>query len=628
MQPDTRNKDLWKIVIGAIGVVYGDIGTSPLYAIKESFSPGHGLALVPENIFGIISLVFWSLILVVSIKYLGFILNAANRGEGGIAALLALLIPRSKKFQILKHPKPVIVLGLFGAGLLYGDGIITPAISVLSAVEGLRIATPAFGPFVLPLTVAILVLLFSVQSRVSSRIGSIFGPVMVLWFVVLAATGLPWIFRRPEILLAFDPRFAIDFFIRNGKLGFFALSSVVLCIAGAEALYADMGNFGKRPIRIGWLYVALPALLINYFGQGALVLERGQEVVDNTFYGLVSGWMLYPLIGIAIFATVIASQAVITGAFSLSQQILQLGYSPRLTIRHTSRAAEGQIYVPKVNWFLGIACISLVLIFESSSNLAAAYGIAVTGTMAITSILFFFVCRNIWKWRLLPSAMLLIVFLTVDLAFVSANFLKVLQGGWGPILVATLALILMTTWKRGRTELAELFMRSARPLEEFIAQIRTEAPIRVSGMAIFMTLSRNVAPAPLLHHYRHNQSLHERVMLLSIIASDEPEVLPAKRVRLVHFSAGFLKVVAMYGYMESPNIMEILKACEGEGLLIDYSKISFYLGRETLLCAQVTDMPAWRKKLFILMSKNARPAGEFFGLPPDQVIEIGMQLRI
>ncbi|MCM2323123.1 MAG: potassium transporter Kup [Oligoflexia bacterium] len=617
-----------KLVLGAIGVVFGDIGTSPLYAIKESFHPGHGIPLIDANVFGIISLVFWSLTLVVAIKYLAFLLMADNRGEGGVTALIALLVPRSRKKQIVKREAIVVLIGLFGAGLLYGDGIITPAISVLSAIEGLQVATPAFQPLVVPLTVFVLVCLFAFQRRGTGSVGAVFGPLTLLWFLTIAAAGLPWILRRPDILHAIDPRLAIDFFIRNGKHGFLVLSSIVLCITGAEALYADMGHFGRRPIRIAWYAIVFPALLINYFGQGALVLERGAAVIENTFYGLVSGWLLYPLVIIATVAAVIASQALITGAFSLSQQILQLGYCPRLTIRHTSRTKEGQIYVPKVNTGLAIGCISLVLVFQDSSALAGAYGVAVTGTMVTTSMLFVLVAHYLWRWRLLWSVSAAVGFLTIDFAFLSANLMKLLHGGWIPLLVAISLLTLMTTWKRGRRELSQVLDQKAIPLQDFIAQIERDAPPRVKGMAVFMTLSRNIAPSAILHHYRHNQVLHERVMLLSIIASDEPEVAVANRVRLVYFPQGFTKVVAMYGYMETPSVSEILKACEASGLPIDYTRLSFYLGRETFVGTAKAGMAFWRKRLFVLMSKNARSAAEYFNLPPDQVIEIGIQVKI
>jgi len=626
-QPHDR-KALAAMVLGAIGVVYGDIGTSPLYAIKESFQPDHGIPLTHANIYGILSLIFWSLTLVVVVKYLSFILKAHNRGEGGITALLALLIPRSKKNQILNKESAVILLGLFGAGLLYGDGIITPAISVLSAIEGLQVATPAFEPIVVPLTVLILLCLFAIQKKGTGSIGAVFGPLTLAWFLTLMATGVPWIVRRPDILLSVNPLAALEFFSRNGKHGFLVLSSVVLCITGAEALYADMGHFGKRPIRIGWYAVAFPALLINYFGQGALILEKGDAVLQNTFYGLVSGWVIYPLVVIATIATVIASQALITGAFSLSQQIVQLGFAPRLTIRHTSRATQGQIYVPKVNLFLAIGCISLVLTFRTSSSLAGAYGIAVTGTMAITSILFYLVARHIWKWSLWRATVLSCGFLFIDLAFLSANLLKLFQGGWVPILVAITLLALMTSWKRGRTELAQILERKAIPLADFVARIEEDKPFRVKGMAVFMTLSRNVAPSALLHHFKHNQTLHERVLLLSIVTSDIPEVSESDRVRLVSFPQGFTKAVAMYGYMETPDITDILAMCEKQGLSIDRSRLSFYLGRETFITSHTTSMPFWRKALFIFMSKNARPATDFFGLPPDQVIEIGTQIGI
>lgn len=623
-----KHSDLLKLAIGALGVVYGDIGTSPLYALKESFHPAHGLALNPENIFGILSLVFWSLTLVVMVKYLVFIVRADNRGEGGIMALLALLIPRLDDLLGDRTRRTVIFLGLVGAGLLYGDGVITPAISVLSAVEGLQVATPAFKPIIVPLTIGILIAIFSAQSRGTARIGAIFGPATLLWFLTLMATGVPWILKHPEILSAVDPSYAVKFFLNNGSQGFFVLSSVVLCITGGEALYADMGHFGKQPIRWSWFSIVFPALLINYFGQGALILERGASALDNPFYGLVSGWLLYPLVAIATMATVIASQALISGAFSLTQQAVQLGYFPRVTIRHTSRTTEGQIYVPRINSLLMVSCIALVLFFQESTHLASAYGIAVTGTMVITSILFFFVTQAIWGWRLLSSLALVGLFLTVDLAFFFANIVKLFSGGWVPIMIAGFILAIMTTWKRGREVLSRAMMGAATPLSKFIEEVAEKKPHRVRGTAVFMTLTRDIAPSVLLHHFNHNQTLHHRIILLSIVTETEPDVPALERVRVTELDQGFVKVVARYGYMETPDIQEILILCEGAGLTVNYQQLSFYLGRETFLTTGSSGMANWRKRLFVLLSRNARSATEFFNLPPNRVIEIGSQIQI
>ncbi len=621
-------KRLRTLTIAALGVVYGDIGTSPLYAIKESFHPTHGLALSPENVLGILSLVFWSLTLVVTFKYLMFILRADNQGEGGIMALLALVLPKLHQGALNRSKVLIISLGLFGAALLYGDGVITPAISVLSAVEGLEVATPTFQPYVVPLTVVILAALFLSQSKGTAALGAIFGRITLLWFITLTLTGLPWIFRRPDILSAMDPMHAIGFFVRNGWHGFWVLGAVVLCITGGEALYADMGHFGRKPIRIGWLAIVFPALLVNYLGQGALILEKGVEAVQNPFFALVSGWMIYPLVIISTAATVIASQALISGAFSLTQQAVQLGYFPRTTIRHTSRETEGQIYVPRVNTLLMISCIALVLGFRQSTNLAAAYGIAVTATMAITSVLFFVVAVKIWNWSLLQAGTLVAGFLFIDLAFFGANIVKLADGGWVPVVMAVSIFAIMTTWKRGRDALGAILSEKSIPLQEFIDELVQKKTVRVPGTAVFMTLSRNVAPSVLQHHLKHNRSLHERVILLSILTEHTPEVPALQKVRVTELSNGFFKVTARYGYMETPDVSEMLIFAMGAGLPIELEKLSFYLGRESILPNGTTRMAGWRKRLFILFSKNARPATEYFRLPPDQVIEVGAQISI
>jgi KUP system potassium uptake protein len=624
-----KGKALATLTIGALGVVYGDIGTSPLYALKESFHPSHGLALTPENVLGILSLVFWSLTLVISLKYLVYILRADNRGEGGIMALLGLVIPILRKDGESGRALPVIFLGLFGAALLYGDGVITPAISVLSAVEGLQVATPAFQPYVVPVTVAILVALFLTQRGGTATLGAIFGRTMLVWFLTLIATGLPWIIREPAVLRAIDPMYALQFFAANGWHSYFVLGAVVLCITGGEALYADMGHFGKRPIRLGWFVLAFPALLINYFGQGALVLVKGDAVIDHTFYGLVDGWLIYPLVAIATAATIIASQALISGAFSLTQQAVQLGYLPRMRILHTSRETEGQIYVPRINTLLMAACVALVLVYQESSRLAAMYGIAVTATMSITSILFFVVARENWKWPMWQAGSMVFAFLLVDLAFFGANIVKLHDGGWVPIALAGGIFTVMTTWKRGRQALSEVLMAGSMPLEEFIEErVAKQGIHRVPGTAVFMTLSRDIAPSTLIHHLHHNKVLHEQVVLLSIATRHDPEVPATQRVRVTTLSHGFSKVVAAYGYIESPDIAEILECCLSSGLNIGFEQVSFYMGRETILPDGKTGMARWRKRLFIFFSRNARPATEYFRIPPDRVIEVGAQIQL
>ncbi|MBL8613452.1 MAG: KUP/HAK/KT family potassium transporter, partial [Myxococcales bacterium] len=500
--------DLAKLALGALGVVYGDIGTSPLYAMKECFEPGHGMDPSRANVLGVLSLFVWSLTLVVVVKYLSFIMRADNKGEGGILALLALLKPRRSEKPVIGLPI-LVLLGLFGSALLYGDGMITPAISVLSAVEGLGVATNKLDPVVVPITVIILIVLFVVQKRGTAGIGAVFGPAMLLWFVAIAAAGIPWVLRQPEVLRAVDPRYAINFMLHHKWHGFLVLGSVVLCITGGEALYADMGHFGKKPIRWAWYAVVLPALLCNYFGQAALYLANEGHPPEHPFYGLVSGWALYPMVGIATVATVVASQALISGAYSLTQQAVQLGYCPRVTIKHTSGSAEGQIYVPEVNNALMVACVTLVLVFQKSSNLAAAYGIAVTGTMSITSLLFSAVAVSRWKWRPVFVFMLVGGFMIIDLAFFGANVVKLkpspehpIQGGWFPLVVGAVIFTVMTTWKRGREALGDFIRSATLPLDMFMADVTATKPHRVKGTAVFMTSNPEGAPPVLLHHFK------------------------------------------------------------------------------------------------------------------------------
>jgi KUP system potassium uptake protein len=616
------------LIIAALGVVYGDIGTSPLYSLRECFNPIHGISLSAQNVYGVLSLIFWSLTLVVSIKYLATILKADNHGEGGIMALVALILRLTRGDKKKPRRKLMIYIGIFGAALLYGDGIITPAISVLSAVEGLQVATPAFQSWVVPITVFVLILIFSVQHRGTSKVGAVFGPAMLCWFLVISIIAVPWIVKHPEILQSVNPFYGFDFFYRNGKIGFFTLSSVVLCITGAEALYADMGHFGKHPIQIGWFSIVSPALFINYFGQGAYILDRGQEALKNPFFGLVDGWLVYPLVFLATIATIIASQALISGAYSLTQQAIQLGYFPRTQIEHTSKEAQGQIYVSRVNQFLMIGSISLVILFRHSTKLAAAYGIAVTGTMMITSILFYEVARHQWKWK--PSLVLLLVgiFLIMDTAFFLANIKKLIEGGWIPLVIALGIFIIMTTWRHGRDALAKVTVATSKPLEEFFTVNFRKKPVRIAGTAIFMTVSENVAPPVLLHHLKHNQVLHEKVILLSIRSESQPQVTPENRVKIIELERGFFSVVAYFGYMEKPDISEVLIFCLGQGLDLDINELNFYLGRETVLTDGNSSMMFWRKKLFIFLSRNARPATDYFSIPANQVIEIGYQVSI
>lgn len=615
------------LLLGALGVVFGDIGTSPLYAIKECFSPEstHNVPVTPENIFGILSLMFWSLMLVVTVKYLTFILKADNQGEGGILALLSLVPPRKEGSS--HGGGALVLLVLFGAALLYGDGVITPAISVLSAVEGLEVATTTLKPIVVPLTVVILLALFFVQSRGTEGIGNVFGPVTLVWFITIAALGLRWILVHPGILAAVNPKYAVLFFMEHRLHGFLLLGAVVLCITGGEALYADMGHFGRRPIRAVWYAVVLPALLLNYFGQGACLLEN-PKAATNPFYALVPSWALYPTVAIATAATIVASQALISGAFSLTQQAVQLGYFPRVTIVHTSKDTEGQIYIPEINRALCVACIGLVLAFKSSGALAAAYGIAVTGTMGITTIVYFVVVTQRWQWPLWKALPPVILFLGIDLAFFGANAAKFFHGGWFPIAMGAIIFTIMTTWKTGRRLLGEAFKANLLPLDTFLLDVEHTKPQRVPGTAVFMASNPNGTPPALLHHFKHNKVLHNQVVLLSVLNERVPEIPAAERTSVEVLSQGFFRVTARYGFMQTPNIPHVLATCKQMGLDADLNDTSYYLGRETLLTSGEARMMKWRKTLFAFISRNARPATAYFSLPPGRVVELGMQIDL
>jgi KUP system potassium uptake protein len=615
-------KRLALLSLGALGVVYGDIGTSPLYALKEVFGGTHHPVPISEhNVLGILSLVFWALMLVVTIKYVIFIMRAENKGEGGIMALMALVVhaqPGARRARIL------ILLGLAGAALFYGDGTITPAISVLSAVEGLEVATPAFKPYVIPITLFILAVLFTVQKWGTGRMGSLFGPVMALWFAVIALLGVVNIVQVPRVLAALDPSHAVEFMFRHGSLGFFSLGAVVLAVTGAEALYADMGHFGRMPVRLAWTFLVLPALTLNYFGQGALLITDA-KAIENPFYLLAPAWALYPLVVLATVATVIASQAVISGAFSITQQAMQLGYSPRMAIQHTSSRQIGQIYLPGINWALFLGVVVLVVGFGSSTNLAAAYGIAVTGTMATTTILAYVVARSMWKWSALASMALFGVFLLIDLAFFSANVLKVSEGGWFPLLFGLGVFTLMSTWKRGRQLLQARLETDSIPLDAFIASA-TLGCMTVPGTAVFMTTNLDSVPHALLHSLKHYKSLHSKVILLNAVTLDVPHMPEAQRVVVESINAQFYKVKVFFGFMDTPDLPRALEWCGEQGLNLDAMDTSYFLGRETLIPKLRSDMAFWREKLFVSMFRNAGDAATWFMLPPNRVVELGSQV--
>ena len=574
-----------------------------------------------------LSLVVWSLILVVSVKYLIFILRADNRGEGGVLALLALILQQQQRAQDKVKKQIIIVLGLIGAALLYGDGVITPAISVLGAMEGLEVITPRFQPVVVPVTLVILFSLFMVQKKGTTKVGRIFGPVMGLWFVTIAALGVYEVALAPEILKAVNPLYAINFFITHGRQAFVLLGAVVLVVTGGEALYADMGHFGAKPIRLAWFYLVLPALLLNYFGQGALIL-RDPLGAANPFFMLAPRVLLYPLVALATFAAIIASQALISGAFSLTQQAVQLGYCPRVNIVHTSKSEAGQIYIPEVNMALMIGCLLVVLGFRSSSALGAAYGIAVTGTMAITTILYYLLARSRWNWSPLKAGSFLVFFLIIDLGFFSSNALKVLHGGWVPIAIGLVIFTLMTTWHSGRRIVLKLLTRGSLPIEMFLNSVAEHKPVRVSGTAVFMTSDPDGAPLVLLHHLKHNKVLHEHVVLLSVLFANVPEIPEDERISVVAMSEGFWRVKARYGFMETASVPDLLARARADGLVAEPMKTTYYLGRERLIPDPNSKqhLAGWRKKLFIFMSRNSRTATEFFQIPPNRVVELGAQI--
>jgi KUP system potassium uptake protein len=610
------------LALGSLGIVYGDIGTSPLYAFREAFE-GHDLEVTRDGAIGASSLAFWALIIVITIKYLTLVMKADNRGEGGILALTSLL----ERSTVGRATVVLTALGIFGTALLYGDGMITPAISVLSAVEGLEVLTPVFVSYVVPITVAILVGLFAVQSRGTARIGSIFGPVMLLWFATLAVLGAVQLVQHPAVLAAVNPMHGVRFFMENGWHGYLVLGSVFLAVTGGEALYADMGHFGILPIRLTWFGFVLPALLLNYFGQGALVL-RDAGAAEHPFFRMAPSWALLPLVILTTFATVIASQAVISGAFSLTRQAVQLGYLPRMDIEHTSETQIGQIYIPGLNWILMIACIGLVLGFRSSSSLAAAYGVAVTTDMVFTAILFSVVARSRWGWSLPAVLALGAAFLAVDLSFWGASLLKIPSGGWFPIVIAGVVFTIMTTWYTGRGILAERIAERSQSIEEFLRELVERPPLRVPGTAVYLARDPLVAPHSLVQNVKHNKVIHERVVLLALSTATRARVDDADRVELSSLSDSIYRVVAQHGFTEDPDVPAVLDRLREIGLDVDPGATTFFLGRETLLVTERPGMAMWRERLFAVLARNARRATKFFHLPPERVVELGAEIEL
>jgi KUP system potassium uptake protein len=610
------------LALAALGVVFGDIGTSPLYTIKEVFAGAHHpVPITHDNVLGILSLIFWSLIMVVAVKYLLLMVRADNKGEGGVMALMTLVLRTVGDTR--RRGGALMLLGLFGAALFYGDSVITPAISVLSAVEGLEIAAPALERYVIPITLVVLFFLFAVQRKGTASVGRYFGPVMAVWFIVLGVLGAIAIVREPAVLAAVNPMYAVAFFAAKPLLGFFALGASVLALTGAEAVCADMGHFGRQPVQIAWFSLVLPSLLLNYFGQGALILDN-PEAIASPFFKLAPDWALYPMIGLATAATVIASQAVISGAYSVTRQAIQLGYLPRMLVLHTSSDEQGQIYLPGINWTLMIAVMALVIGFGSSSALAAAYGIAVTGTMVTTSVLAFVVARRIWGWNLPITIVVFTVFLAIDIAYFAANFVKIEQGGWFPLALGVLVFTMLSTWKRGRSLVAKRLAADAMPLDIFVNSVG-DVP-KVPGTAVFLTANPNSVPHALLHSLKHYKCLHEHVVILHVSVLEEPYVNAAERVQTTRLNDQFFSINMHYGFMDEMDVPKTLGACAKAGLVIDAMNTSYFLGRETLIPKVKSDMALWREKLFIAMHRNAGSSAAYFRIPPNRVVELGAQV--
>ncbi len=616
------------LLIGALGVVYGDIGTSPLYAVQACFSGQHGVEPTRDNVLGILSLIIWALLIVISTKYMAFVLRADNHGEGGILSLMTLAIgnPSGKKHT---GARPILVLGLLGAALLYGDGVLTPAVSILGAMEGLIVVRPDFETYIIPLALVVLVVLFLIQKNGTAKLGRIFGPIIGLWFLSIGLLGVIAIVREPAVLAAFNPLHAIRYLAEHPGDGLFSMGAVVLVVTGGEALYTDMGHFGRRPIQIDWFLVVLPSLLLNYLGQGALLIED-PDATANPFYALAPRWALFPLIALATAAAIIASQAVISGAFSVTRQAVLLGYLPRMRIVHTSSGAIGQIYVPLANWALMFATIGLILVFKSSTNLASAYGFAATTTMMFTTLLLFVVmCRN-WKWNVFLASAVFGTFLVYDAGFFAAAMMKLIDGGWIPAAAAVVIFAVMITWYQGRRILAERFGADEMSLETFVENITQgeHQPVRVRGAAVFMTGNPHGTPRSLGHNIRHNKVIHDKVIALTVLIEEIPHVPLDRRVEVKDIGKGFYRVKAHYGFMESPSVPEILEACKTHGLSIPMFSTSFFLGRENIRITKRTNMSRWRQRLFAFLAHNSQSATDFFNIPPNQVTELGLQVEL
>ncbi len=619
------------LALTALGVVYGDIGTSPLYALKEAFMHSHTQAGA-ESIFGILSLVFWALMIVISLKYLIFILRADNNGEGGILALTSLVNNTDIKFfGLISAKKVLILLGVFGAAFLYGDGVITPAISILSAVEGLSIITPIFDPYIIPITILILIGLFSFQKNGTAILGKIFGPITLLWFLVMGAIGLFNIFQNAEILKAVNPMYAVNFLSANLHTGFIVLGSVFLVVTGGEALYSDLGHFGAKPIRLAWFAVVLPCLLLNYFGQGAFLMTH-PEAVTNPFFLMAPQWILIPLVLLATLATTIASQALITGVFSITLQAIQQGYIPRMLVSHTSAEEMGQIYIKSINRILMISCILLVLLFKSSSQLAAAYGIAVTGTMIITTILFYFVAIQKWKWNIYLTTAICAVFAVIDLIFLGSNMLKIFDGGWFPLMIGIAGFIYMTTWKTGRYILSQCLKEKILPMDDFFIKIKNEKIHIIDGTAVYMNRNQHLTPYSLVHLTEHFKAMHKNIVFMTVLNEQKPYVESKDRYTVNSIFENGYQIVIRYGYLEQPDIPKVLNQLKSENPMFEnifqHDKVSFLIGRESIIATNKPGMALWREKIFIVQAKNEMPATQYFQLPSDRVVEVGTQVAI